>query len=244
MSKPLDLLFLGSGNAFSTERYWSSFLLNDRYLFDAAPTVQPHLKRAGVALEEIECVFVSHFHADHFLGLPFLILEYDERTKRERDFTILGPPGIEERLRAVTDATYPSLMDDDRSYDLRFVELADGATGTFGDLTYLARSVVHSEDLECFGLRVEVGGRTLAYSGDSTLCDALVELAEGADAFVVECSNWKRPSSLHMNLDDIRELRRRLGPTPTFVLTHLDADAPALDIENAILAEDLARLSL
>jgi ribonuclease BN (tRNA processing enzyme) len=97
------------------------------------------------------------------------------------------------------------------------------------------------DDLECFGLRVEIEGRTLAYSGDSVLCDALVELAEGADVFVVECSCWEGGCGPHLSPDDIRELRRRLGPGPAFVLTHLDAGAPALEIENAVLAEDFAR---
>ncbi|MCH8850772.1 MAG: hypothetical protein IIC89_08095, partial [Chloroflexi bacterium] len=49
MSSGLDLLFLGSGNAFAEGRYWSSFLLNGRYLFDASPVALPHLKMSGVA---------------------------------------------------------------------------------------------------------------------------------------------------------------------------------------------------
>ena len=45
------MLFLGSGNAFASGgRYWSSFLANGRYLFDAPPTLLPHLKRIGTPL--------------------------------------------------------------------------------------------------------------------------------------------------------------------------------------------------
>src|SRR3989304_1978366 len=99
--QPLELLFLGSGNAFAPQRYWSSFLLNGRYLFDAPPTALPHLKRAGRAADDIDVIFISHFHADHFFGLPFLLLEYAEQTLRTKPLTIVGPPGIEQRLRAV-----------------------------------------------------------------------------------------------------------------------------------------------
>jgi ribonuclease BN (tRNA processing enzyme) len=240
----LDLLFLGSGNAFASGRYWSSFILNERYLFDAAPTSLPHLKRAGIGLDEIECVFISHFHADHFVGLPFLILEYAEGTHRDRPLTVIGPPGVEQRLYHVADATFPNLMGRVRTYDLRFEEVCDGATGSIGALSYLAREVQHAESLECFGYRVELAGRTLAYSGDSTLCEPLVELATGADALVVECSYWAEPTPSHMGLEEVRELRRRLGPEPPFILTHLDAGEPNLDIPNAILATDHARLSL
>jgi ribonuclease BN (tRNA processing enzyme) len=244
VSQPLDLLFLGSGNAFAAGRYWSSFLLNGRYLFDASPVVLPHLKQSGVALEEIEAVFISHFHGDHFFGLPFLLLEYAELTRREKDLTVIGPPAIEERVRTVTQAGFPNVLRKEAGYRLLYRELTDGAEGEVAGLKYIARTVTHVPDFDCLGFRVELGGRTLAYSGDSMLCDALLDLAGGADVFVVECSCWEAACGPHLSPDDIRELRRRLGPKPTFILTHLDAGQHDLGIENVLLASDLARFSL
>lgn len=244
MSQPLDLLFLGSGNAFASGRYWSSFLLNGRYLFDASPVVLPHLKRCEVALEEIEAVFISHFHGDHFFGLPFLLLEYSELTPRTRDLSILGPPGIQERLRTVTEAGFPSVLRNEQTYQQIYRELRDGLEGEVAGLKFLARAVTHVADFPCFGLWVETGGRTLAYSGDSVMCDALLELADGADVFVVECSCWDGACGPHLGPNDVRELRRRLGPKPTFILTHLDAGEQDLGIENALVAGDLARFRL
>ena len=241
MSSGLDLLFLGSGNAFAQGRYWSSFLLNGRFLFDASPVALPHLKMSGVAPEAIEAIFISHFHADHFFGLPFLLLEYDHRPNRSSDLTIVGPPGLEDRLRTITDAGFPGVSDAETNYHTTFIELSGGLEGEVAGLKFLARSMNHVEELQAFGYRVEVGGRTLAYSGDTRMGDALVELAQGADVFVVECSCWEAPCGPHLSPDDLRELRRRLGPTPRFVLTHLDAGEPDLGIENAVFAKDLAR---
>lgn len=242
--QPLDLLFLGSGNAFASGRYWSSFLLNGRYLFEASPVALPHLKQCGVALDEIEAIFVSHFHGDHFLGLPFLLLEYAEMTPREKELKIIGPPGIEERTRIMTAAAFPNVFERGMKYNVTYHELQDGKRGEVGDLRFLARSVDHVSGLDCFGYRVEVGGRTLAYSGDSTMCQALVDLAQGADAFVVECSCWNDACGPHLSPRDIRELRSRLGPGPKFVLTHLDEGNVDLGVENSLLAEDLARFKL
>jgi len=244
VSQNLDLLFLGSGNAFAAGRYWSSFIVDGRYLFDASPVILPHLKRCGVALEEIEAVFISHFHGDHFFGLPFLLLEYAELTPRTKELTILGPPGIQERLRTVTEAGYPHLMSKETTYQQTYRDLEDGLTGEVGGLRFLARSVSHVDGLECFGFRAEIGGRTVAYSGDSVLCDQLVDLGDGVDVFVLECSCWDDSCGPHMNPDDIRELRRRLGPEPTFLLTHLNSGTEDLGIENVLVAEDLARFSL
>ena len=244
MSQPLDILFLGSGNAFAQGRYWSSFLLNDRYLFDASPIVLPHLKRSGVRLEEIDAVFISHFHGDHYFGLPFLLLEYSELTPRTKELTIAGPPGIKERLAGVTAAGFPNVVNKKQSYQETYVDLQDGLQGEVPGLEYLVRAVNHVEELACFGFRVQVGGRTLAYSGDTMMCDALVDLADGADVLVVECSCWEDACGPHLAPPDIRELRRRLGPKPTFILTHLSGGKEELHIENVLVADDLARFSL
>ncbi|OGO51167.1 MAG: hypothetical protein A2148_08820 [Chloroflexi bacterium RBG_16_68_14] len=240
----MEFLFLGSGNAFASGRYWSSFLLNGRYLFDASPVVLPHLKQCQVAPDEIEAIFISHFHGDHFFGLPFLLLEYAEMTPRSKDLTILGPPGIEEQVRTITRAGFPNVLKKNKTYQETYRDLRDGLEGEVAGLKFLARSVNHVVEMECFGFRVQVGGRTVAYSGDSVLCDALLELADGADAFVVECSCWDGTCGPHLSPNDIRELRRRLGPKPTFILTHLDGGQKELGIENALVADDFARFSL
>ena len=87
----MELTFLGSSNAFAAEgRYWSSFLVNGKYLFDAPPTLLPHLKQLKTPVTDIEVIFLTHFHADHFAGLPFLFLEYVYLTKRADDLVIVG----------------------------------------------------------------------------------------------------------------------------------------------------------
>src|SRR3972149_11811537 len=97
----LEMTFLGSGNAFAPGgRSWSSFLANGRYLFDAPPTLLPHLKRIGTPLTDIEVVFLSHFHGDHFMGLTFLFLEYIYLTERRGGLNIISPSGVTAKIHA------------------------------------------------------------------------------------------------------------------------------------------------
>ncbi len=195
-------------------------------------------------LEEIDAVFITHFHADHLYGLPFLLFEYGYATPRDRDLTIVGPPGIEQRTRMLTEAGFPNVFSKDIARRLVFIELKDGFSSEIAGLKLLARAVDHVEEFPCFGYRAAIDGRTVAYSGDSMICDALRDLADGADVFVVECSCWDGTCGPHLGPNDIRELRRRLGPKPAFILTHLDAGEQDLGIENTLLAQDLARFRL
>jgi ribonuclease BN (tRNA processing enzyme) len=242
----IDLAFLGSGNAFAPARYWSSFLVNDRYLFDAPPTLLPHLKKLGKDPRDIEVIFVSHFHGDHFFGLPFLLLDYAELAPRSKDLTIIGPPGIMKRIQAITDLAFSNVFRKDRGYHLNFVEARDGATGEVAGCRYTLAEVPHVPGLECFAFRVECAAGSLAYSGDTTMTDALVPLADGTDVFVVECSCWGEDCGPHLNPRDVLELRKRISPRTKFILTHVaSSDAPkALRDAGMLIAEDLKTITI
>ncbi len=237
--QPLELCFLGTGNAFAPQRYWNSFLLNGRYLFDCPPTVVPHLKRTGRPSEEIRTVFITHFHGDHFFGLPFLLLEYGVTTPRRDDLFVVGPTQIQEKLEWITELGFPGLLAVSCDYERRYIEMRDGTSAEAGGIRFRALQVNHASGLESFAYRVEVEGRTLAYSGDARMEDTLYELADGADVFVVECSCWEPDCGPHLNPQDIRTLRKAIPPSTAFVLTHLDAGQGDLSgMDGVIAAED------
>jgi ribonuclease BN (tRNA processing enzyme) len=231
----LDLLFLGSGNAFGSEgRAFSSFLLNNRYLFDCGPTVLQQLRKAGISSHEIAAVFISHFHADHFFGLPFLLLDakYGGRTG---DLTIVGPPGIEERLQQLLALGYPGVADSP-GYQRRFVEAGDGCLEEAAGLQFTAARVKHVDEFECFAYRAETDGRSLVFSGDTTLCDALLRLSAGADVIVTECSSANVP--VHLGPEGVAEVARH-APGAQIVITHLDSTPQLSQVEGLHVAEDL-----
>jgi ribonuclease BN (tRNA processing enzyme) len=237
--QPLELCFLGTGNAFAPHRYWSSFVLNDRYLFDCPPTALAHLKKMGKPPEDIRAVFISHFHGDHFFGLPFLLLEYGELTPRSEDLFIVGPAQIQEKLEGMTEMGFPGLLEKSRGYRRRYVEVSDGMSGQAGGTHFQALLVEHVSSLQCYGYRAEIEGRTVAYSGDALMGDAMYKLSDGADIFVVECSCWEPNCGPHLDPQDIRTLRKAIPPSTVFVLTHLDAGQGDLrGLDGIVVAED------
>ena len=101
----LDVLFVGTaGSAPSARRGLPATLVRrggDRLLFDCGEGTQRQLVRS-TGLVELEEIFITHFHADHVLGLPGMLKTFALR-QRERELTVYGPPG----LRGLFEALHP-----------------------------------------------------------------------------------------------------------------------------------------
>jgi ribonuclease Z len=100
----LDVVFLGtSGSVPTAKRALSATLVRrggERLLFDCAEGTQRQLLRCDVGLVDLEEIFLTHFHADHYLGLPGMLKTFALRG-REVPLTIYGPRGLRELLAAL-----------------------------------------------------------------------------------------------------------------------------------------------
>jgi len=236
----LELTFLGSGNAFASSpgRYWSSFLANGRYLFDAPPTLLPHLKQLRMPLTDIEVIFISHFHGDHFMGLPFLFLEYIYLTERRQDLFTVGPPGVEQKIEEFARQCYQEVTRE-AGYRRRYIEARPGSDQFVNEIGFQAFPMNHVRDrLECFGYRAHVGDKTVAYTGDTMFCDEIFQLAEGADVLVLDCTYSEGSGPEHMGVDDLRVIRKRVAPETTIILTHVNGEPDIAGLENVVIARD------
>jgi ribonuclease Z len=121
----LDVVFLGTSGSMPTARRAPSALLvrrgGDRLLFDCGEGTQRQLLRSTVGLVDLEEVFLTHFHADHYLGLPGMLKTYALRG-RELPLTVYGPAGLRELFSALR-RVFGRL-----TYDLDLVELGPGDT--------------------------------------------------------------------------------------------------------------------
>ena len=233
----IDLLFLGTGNATSYEgRGHSAFLVNGGYLFDAGPTALQQLKKSRINPGDVRVILISHFHADHFFGLPFLLLEY-WASGREDELQIVGPPGIEARTEELLNLAFPALPRRDKEYRRCYTEVDDGASGDVEGFQFEAFEVEHVPSLRCFGYRTTIAGRTLAYSGDAVLCRGLLRLVAQAEVLVLNCSY--RGDPVHLAASALPAVIGHAPATATTIVSHVDGPGTAAGTPNVLVASDL-----
>src|SRR5215207_2614259 len=205
----LSLFFAGTAGSVPTARRGLPAILlragGERILLDCGEGTQQQLLRSA-GLPELDAIFISHYHLDHWLGLVGMLKTFDLRA-RERPLTIHGPPGLKAlfaMLRPVFGRTGYSIASFPvrhrvQAYGYAFVE--DDRPGRFDADTARALGVSEGPDFGRLqrgetvgGVRPEqvVGedrpGRRIVYSGDTAPCQAVEVLADRADVLVHEAT--------------------------------------------------------
>ena len=161
------------------------------------------LKAQGLDPNAVGAVAVTHLHNDHFGGLPFLILD-GQFSHRSAPLLVAGPPGIRSRLAEAMETLFPGSSNHLR-FPVQVTELAtDGTPAALGAASVRGWQVEHACGAPPLALRVELGGVSFAYSGDTQWTPALAEAARGADLFAAEAYTFDRPIRYHLDYQTLR----------------------------------------
>lgn len=189
----------------------------------------------------LDAVVISHLHPDHFLDVTGLEVfwAYNERQDLPQ-LPMYGPACLPRRIRAVMDRA-TDVPDGVTEVPFDYRGLAEGSRIAIGPIEITARRVLHP--VESYGFRIEADGEVLAYSGDSDACDALLELAAGADLFLCEAGYIEgrddRFSGVHLTGRRAGQAAMRAG-VRRVALTHIPCwTDPAIPEEEARAVCDL-----
>jgi ribonuclease BN (tRNA processing enzyme) len=150
----------------------------------------------------LDAVVFSHLHPDHCADFASLVVHrrYHPRPPYDpsvRPLPVYAPAEAPGRFAAAYAPSAAERAETDLTDVFAFHPLGDGGSAQVGGATLTARRVDHL--CEAYALRVDAGGRSLVYSGDTGPCTALVELTRGADVLLCEATwphvsdQWEEP---------------------------------------------------
>lgn len=237
MADNVELAFLGCGDAFgSGGRLNTCFHVNagtSRFLIDCGATSLVALHRNGLTTDDIDTILITHFHGDHYGGLPFLFLDAAIQRKRERPLEVVTPEDGPDRTRRLMELLYPGTSSAMDKLDLRFHCYESYRTVELDSLNVTAYPVMHSDEARSHGLRIEVEDRVIGFSGDTSWTDELGNIAENAHLMICECNFFEMQTPNHL---DYRTLEQHLPELNAnrIILNHLGNE----------MLENLDRVSL
>jgi ribonuclease BN (tRNA processing enzyme) len=226
----MDLTIVGCSGSFpSADSPASCYLVEAegfRLLVDLGNGALGPLQRYA-ELGRIDAVLLSHLHADHCLDMcGYQVFRTYHPSGPLAPIPVYGPAGAALRLDGATGVASARSM----SAIFGFVELSPG-TREIGPFRVASDHMNHP--VETFGLRIEHGGRAIAYSADTGLSEPLVRLAKDADVLICEASFPDvddLPPDLHLTAAEAAEHAARAS-VGQLILTHL---VPWTDRDHAL----------
>ena len=237
-----SVLFLGTGDAFCNGgRLHTAFhVAADGYqaLIDCGATTIAVMRHLRMDVAAIDAIVVSHLHGDHFGGIPFLLMDACYNAPRTKLLTIVGTGRDTTAGDGHARLPLPRRAGQGREPAAPLHRVQGSRIAGGRSARRPADSGGPSERLDAYGLRLSVGGRVVAFSGDTAWTPALAEIAKDADLFICECTGYDTPVPSHLHYRELQPALPELQARRT-VLTHLGASMLArlgeLEVE---VAED------
>lgn len=215
----MRVTFTGVGEAFDEQLANTSLLVESEtnsLLVDCGFSAPAGFWKAAQAPLELDGVYITHFHGDHYFGLPALLVRSVEEG-RIKPLTIMGQPGIGKRVEQLMELAYPNSLGKAK-FSLEFVECVPAHEVFLGDMRF--RFAVNDHPMPCLSIRVDCGGKSLFYSGDGRPTGETRALAAGCDLIVHESFSLELDKPGHGTVDSSIAFAQEAGAR-TVALVHM-----------------------
>jgi len=255
----MKLTILGSGSFVSDlEHLGPGYLLEigkKKILIDAGSGVQIQLLKLGIKLEDLDYIFITHFHNDHTsdlfsLNFRYRFLKKYIKPNLKKKLQIIGPPKIEEFICSLHKLYCLKLM-----YKVKAVICKDlSPEMKFTNFKARAFLVEHMQGAKCYAYRFEIDDKVIVFSGDTIKCKGIEKACKNADLFIADSSvSIHNPrNKFHWDTYEIAEVCQKQN-VKKVILSHLFPQSLKYDLvsevkENfkgkVVLAKDLMQINI
>jgi ribonuclease BN (tRNA processing enzyme) len=227
--------FVGSGDSFGSGGRFQTCILVDgphcRFAIDFGASSLIALAQQGIEPNSIDAVLLTHLHGDHAAGVPFLLMDAMLGARRDRPLTIAGPRELRARMDGIREALFPGSGAMTPKFPVGWIEMEPGRPHAVLDLQVTPQPARHTRETNPTALRVQVGDKVVAYTGDTEWTDDIARAARDADLLIAESYFHAKPVRWHLNYPDIVTHAGRVGAR-RLILTHMSREmlARAADV--------------
>ena len=221
----MKLIILGSGTCVpSLKRSAPGYYLQAedwQALVDCGSGTLLQLERAGKSYKDIDAVFITHRHPDHFADLMPLIhaLIATPKFMREKDLYIVASGGF----IAYYEKAIAPIIGKPRDFSVETIEIQDKLD--VGPFNVFAVNTIHSADSVAY--RFEQSGKSVVFTGDTDYDHGIIEISINADLLIADCSfPDSQKTKGHLSAKECGLIAKKAG-AKKLVLSHLyPADTP------------------
>lgn len=218
----MNVTFIGTGTMGCTTRCNTSLLVDD-ILFDIGMGTVKQIERLKIYTKYINYLVISHFHADHFLDIPNLLIGRRIRKEMEKKLIIIGPIGTRKKtIELMTfshgDGNKHKYDKIEEKYNIEFIELQNEEQYTLDEFKITALSLNHGECVPVNGYILEKESKVLSYACDTILCENYYKMCDISDYMFSDVTGLKSTDA-HMGLEDYKELYKKY-PNCAFYAIH------------------------
>lgn len=255
----MKITILGTGTFYvNTKRSGPAYLVeadNKKILIDCGPGTLMRLSEIGVKPEDLDYIFISHFHADHTSDLFPLIMNFRLKEFDEKEYKtpiVFGPTGIENFIKKLSYVYELPAFDNYSKVEYRTYQEST-RLGNITVKTFRVEHVAFGSVAKAYALRFEFEGKVFAFSGDSVKCEGLENVSKQADLFICDASYPKGKSNVaHLDTTEMGEIAQN-SEVKNVVLTHFYPKTEGVDLVSEVkekysgqvfLGEDLMELEI
>jgi len=215
----MKIIFLGVGEA-ADENFPnnSQLIITDKtkLLLDCGFTVPPQLWKYNSDASFLDAIYISHQHADHFFGLPALLLRMWEGN-REKDLTIICQKEMKDSFQNFMDYAYKDFTKK-FIYKINLIESKEGGIIDFQDLKLSFQKTTHSR--ENLAIKINNERKSIVYSGDGTLQE-ISGFYKNLDLLIQETYLYDQEKINHASIIDAIKFAEK-NDTKCLALTHMN----------------------
>lgn len=220
----MKIIFLGAGEAFDVNVPNNSHLIETektKLLLDCGLTAAPQMWKFNPDQSFLDAVYISHWHADHYFGLPGLLLRMWEggEAGRTRPLTIISRRGFKEQFEKLMDLAYLGFKDKFK-FETKIVEVDEGEKTKFNDLELSFSKTVHSG--ENLAVKISNGEKTMAYSGDGSPVSG-TDFYKNLDLLILETYLYEKEIIGHSSIISAIKFAEE-NDVKCLALTHINRD--------------------